>query len=348
MRVGLLTVHVPFVRGGAEMLAESLAQQLRRAGHEAEIISLPFKWYPGSRIPEHMLACRLVDVEESCGVPIDRVIGLKFPAYLIRHSNKVMWILHQHRTAYELWGTELGDLHRMPDGAHIRSTIMTADTGLIPEARACYTISQNVSDRLRQFCGIASRPLYHPPPGAELLAVKEYGDFFLVPSRINRTKRQDLVVKALSEARHPVRVVFMGLADDRPYHAELRRLAEDGGLGDRVVWAGTVSEHERVDLYAKCLGVIFPPFDEDYGYVTLEAMLSCKPVVTCTDSGGPLEFVADRVNGLVCEPHPTALAEALDLLWTQRHLAREYGRAGRQRYAEMRIGWEETLACLIA
>lgn len=347
MRVGLLTVQIPFVRGGAEMLAESLAQEVRHAGHQAEIISLPFKWYPGDRIPEHMLACRLVDVEESSGVPIDRVIGLKFPAYLARHSNKVMWILHQHRGAYDLWGTELGDLHHTPGGAHIRATILSADTRLIPEARACYTISQNVTNRLRRYCGIASTPLYHPPPGAHLLAFQDYGDFFLFPSRINRTKRQELVIKALSKTRWPVRVIFMGAADDPAYDRDLRQSAEIGAVGERVAWSGAVSEQERVDLYATCLGVIFPPLDEDYGYVTLEAMLSSKAVITCTDSGGPLEFVLDRITGLVCEPQPAALAEVLDLLWEHRQLAREYGRAARQRYREMGIGWEETLACLL-
>ena len=160
MRVGLLTVQVPFVRGGAEMLAESLAREIKRAGHEAEIISLPYKWYPPARIPEHMLACRLVGVEDSNGVPIDRVIGLKFPAYMARHPNKVLWLLHQHRGAYDLWGTELGDLHNSPDGAHVRAAIQEADTRLIPEARACYTISRKVSDRLRRFCDLPSTPLY--------------------------------------------------------------------------------------------------------------------------------------------------------------------------------------------
>lgn len=348
MRVGLLTVQVPFVRGGAEMLAESLAGELRRAGHEAEIISLPFRWYPAARVPEHMLACRLVDVEESSGVPIDRVIGLKFPAYLAHHPNKVLWLLHQHRSAYDLWGTELGDLHRMPDGAHVRTTIMNADARLIPEARACYTISQKISDRLQRFNGLASRPLYHPPPGADLLAGKEYGEFFLFPSRINRVKRQDLVVAALARTRQPVRVVFTGTADDPAYQGEVRRMAEDAALGDRVVWVGVVPDQQRLDLYATCLGVIFPPFDEDYGYVTLEAMLASKAVVTCTDSGGPLEFVADRATGIVCPPDPAALAEALDRLWTERHLAREYGRAGQRRYHEMRIGWDATLSCLLA
>ncbi len=348
MRVGLLTVQVPFVRGGAEMLAESLAREIGRAGHEAEIISLPYKWYPPARIPEHMLACRLVDVEESNGVPIDRVIGLKFPAYLARHPNKVLWLLHQHRGAYDLWGTELGDLHRSPDGAHVRSAIQEADTRLIPEARACYTISRKVSDRLRRFCDLPSTPLYHPPPGAERLAGGEYGDYILVPSRINRAKRQHLVVESLALTRHPVRAVFMGAADDPGYAEGLKREAERGAAAGRAVWAGAVPDERRVSLYADCLGVAFTPWDEDYGYVSLEAMLSSKAVVTCTDSGGPLEFVEDRVNGLVCEPSPAALAEALDLLWERRNLAREYGQAGRQRYRDMGIGWEKTLACLLA
>ena len=347
MRVGLLTVQVPFVRGGAEMLAESLAREIKCAGHEAEIISLPYKWYPPARIPEHMLACRLVGVEDSNGVPIDRVIGLKFPAYMARHPNKVMWLLHQHRGAYDLWGTELGDLHNSPDGAHVRAAIQEADTRLIPEARACYTISRKVSDRLRRFCDLPSTPLYHPPPGAEQLSCGEYGDYFLVPSRINRSKRQDLVVEALALTRHPVRAVFMGAADDHRYGDALKASSERGAAGGRAVWAGAVSDEKRVQLYADCLGVVFVPWDEDYGYVTLEAMLSARAVITCADSGGPLEFVADRVNGLVCEPSPAALAEALDLLWERRHVAREYGQTGRQRYRDMGIGWENTLSCLL-
>lgn len=348
MRVGLLTVQVPFVRGGAEMLAESLAAEIKRAGHEAEIISLPYKWYPPARIPEHMLACRLVDVEDSCGVPIDRMIGLKFPAYMARHPNKVLWLLHQHRGAYDLWNTELGDLHNNPDGNHVRSAIQEADTRLIAEARACYTISRKVSERLRRFCDLPSTPLYHPPPGAERLSGGEYGDYFLVPSRVNRSKRQELVVEALALTRHPVRAVFMGAAEDQAYSDGLKRSAEQGAPGGRAVWEGAVSDARRVELFAKCLGVVFVPWDEDYGYVTLEAMLCSKAVVTCADSGGPLEFVTDRVNGLVREPSPAALAEAMDLLWERRQLAREYGQAGRQRYSDMGIGWEKTVSCLLA
>ena len=48
--------------------------------------------------------------------------------------------------------------------------------------------------------------------------------------------------------------------------------------------------------------MLYPPYDEDFGYVTLEAFLSRKPVITATDSGGPNEFVVDGVNGFVRAP----------------------------------------------
>ncbi|HZT81915.1 MAG TPA: hypothetical protein VFA26_16940, partial [Gemmataceae bacterium] len=85
MRIVIATVQVPFVRGGAEILADGLRDALRAAGHQAEIVAVPFKWYPPERILDHMLACRLLDLTETCGAGIDRVIGLKFPAYFVNH-----------------------------------------------------------------------------------------------------------------------------------------------------------------------------------------------------------------------------------------------------------------------
>ena len=85
MRIVIATVQVPFVRGGAEVLAEGLREVLHAQGHEAEIVTMPFKWYPPERILDQVLICRLLDLTESCGTAVDRVIGLKFPAYLIPH-----------------------------------------------------------------------------------------------------------------------------------------------------------------------------------------------------------------------------------------------------------------------
>jgi glycosyltransferase involved in cell wall biosynthesis len=94
--------------------------------------------------------------------------------------------------------------------------------------------------------------------------------------------------------------------------------------------------------------VIFPPFDEDYGYVTPEAMLARKPVITCCDSGGPLEFVIHRQTGLVAESRPESLAAAMDELWDPGTPAHQWGEAGRQRYADMHIGWSHVLEKLLA
>jgi glycosyltransferase involved in cell wall biosynthesis len=347
MRVAIATVQVPFVRGGAELLAESLCAELLVAGHEAEIVTLPFKWYPARRIGEQMLACRLMDLTESRAGPIDRMIALKFPAYMIAHPNKVVWLLHQHRGAYDLWGTPYSDLTAAPGGGCVRTSIRNADLTILPEARAIYTLSANVSRRLSEHCGIASVPLRHPPPGALSIRAGEYGNYMLFPSRINSVKRQALAIDALSHTRHPVHIAFLGMADTPDYGRQLQRKATESGVGTRVTWLGGVTEEKKLALYSDCRAVIFPPLDEDYGYVTLEAMLAKKAVITCTDSGGPLEFVQDGLTGLVCLPTPEALAAALDRLWDDPALAARLGRGGLERYVEMRIGWESVIQCLL-
>ena len=347
MRVGIATVQVPFVRGGAELLAENLQAALRAAGHEAEIIAIPFKWYPADRVLDHMLAARLMQVEESVGQRIDRLIALKFPAYLMPHRSKRLWLLHQHRSAYDLWDAPFSDLLHAPCGAHIRSAIHTADDALLRQCEARYTISRVVTNRLRSYNGIDSTPLYHPPPGAERLRQGDYGDYILVPSRVNESKRQHLAVEALALTREKVRLCFMGAADAPGYNAALRARCRELGVEDRVQWRGAVSEPDKLDLFAGCLAVLFPPLGEDYGYVTLEAMLCAKAVLTTDDSGGPLDFVIDGLNGLVREPQPEALAAALDQLWSNRAQTETMGRAGRQHYAQLGLSWPHVLECLL-
>ncbi len=347
MRVAIATVQVPFIRGGAEMLAEGLLAALQASGHQAEIVQIPFKWYPAAAIPPQMLACRLLDLSESMGTAIDRVIGLKFPAYLLPHPNKVMWLLHQHRSAYDLWETPWGDLFGQPGGQQAMAAIRHADTTDIAQARRIFTISQTVSDRLRHFNGIDSQPLYHPPPLAERYHSGAPGDFLLMPSRVNGPKRQELVVEALKLTRQKVRVVFMGAPDSMDYMAAVQRNA--AGLGpDRVTWLGAVPDARKVELLSTALAVIVPPLGEDYGYVTLEAMLSSRAVLTCTDSGGPLEFVEHGSTGLVSEPTPAAMADAMDSLWSNRARTRRMGEQGRARYAALGLDWATVVESLLA
>jgi glycosyltransferase involved in cell wall biosynthesis len=348
MRILIATAQVPFVRGGAEILAEGLMHALRAQGHAAEIVAIPFKWYPPERILDQVLACRLLDVSESGGDSIDRVVGLKFPAYLIPHRHKVLWLLHQFRTAYELWDNPFGDLHHYPNGPQVREAIQRLDQRLIPEAKAVFTISKNVSSRLWRYCSIDSIPLYHPPAAFEQFYGAEAEDYFFYPSRLASLKRQALVLQALAATQRPVRIRFAGSADEPQYGEELAMLAHDLDVEHRVEWLGQVTEAEKRALYAHTLGVIFPPVDEDYGYVTLEAMLASKPLITCTDSGAPLEFVLNDETGLIVEPSPQAMAVAMDQLWDDRNLARALGEAGRERYDSLNISWMTVVERLVS
>ena len=347
MHILITTTQVPFVQGGAEVHARSLVTALQAAGHRAEIVAIPFKWYPPERMLDNMLACRLLDLTESNGRTVDRVIGLKFPAYLIPHPNKVLWILHQHRQAYEQWDHVLGDMNHYGNGREVRDAIRRADTQLIPEARAVFTNSQNVSRRLQEFCGLGSTPLYHPPDRADAFFCDAAEPYFFFPSRINASKRQRLAVQALAHAGAGSRLVICGESEDPIYYEKLLEDVRTLGLEKRVTLLGRVSEQEKLRLYANCLAVVYPPFDEDYGYITLEGMLSSKPVVTCTDSGGPLEFVVDGETGLVAEPEPGPLGAALAGLWENKDAAAAMGRAGRASYLGRNITWSAVVEALL-
>jgi len=348
MKILITTTRVPFINGGAEILAHGLLQALLDAGHEAEVLAIPFKWYPAEQVLDHMLACRLFDLTESCGTKIDQVIALKFPTYLISHPNQVAWILHQHRSAYDLWNRPMGDMHHFSSGLQIRDAIRKADRELLPQSKGIYTIAQNVSNRLQKYCGIPSEPIYHPPQNAEQFYSESAEDYFFFPSRLSPIKRQSLVVEALAHTSEPVCVRFAGAADADTIGKDLRALARDLEVDDRVEWLGPVDEAHKRELYARSLAVIFPPVDEDYGYVTLEAMLASKAVVTCDDSGGSLEFVKHDETGLVVEPTPESMAAALDQLWQNRLHAARLGVAGRDHYASMRLSWSNVVRRLVA
>ena len=329
-------------------MVSELAGVLKATGHEAEVVAIPFNWNPAGRITDHMLACRLLDLTTSCGETIDRIIAIKFPAYLAPHANKVIWLAHQHRAAYDGWYSGYSELRAEAKGAQLRSMIRNADLNAMAEAKHVYTISKNVSERLQRFCGVASVPLYHPPPNWRAFHTGEYEGFLLVPSRITGSKRQKLILQALERTKSPVQLRFIGPAEGPLAADRFRKMVAASPVADRVQWLGEVSEADKISAYANCRGVVFAPVDEDYGYVTLEAMLSSKPVVTCTDSGGPLEFLRHNETGIICAPDPSEIAEALERLWNDVGFAARLGKAGREAYDAAEIGWERPLECLLA
>lgn len=347
MNVLILNTQVPFCYGGAEVLAEDLEAQLNAAGHRAEIMTLPFKWYPQQTLANTILATKLMDVSNFNGVTIDKVIALKFPMWLIPHPEMSLWILHQHRAAYDLWDSNLSDLAAMPDGKALRDMIRREDTAAIHGCKGVYTISRNVTGRLKQFNNIASEVLYPPPRSMERFRVDSFGDYFFFPSRITPIKRQELVIEALVYVPEPVKVVFAGEADSPDYLQKLKKHAQELGVSGKIEWRGRISEEDKFDLYANALMVIFTPVDEDYGYVTPEAMLSSKAVLTLEDAGGATEFVQHEKNGLVVQADPRAMALAISRVWNDRGEAERLGLAARQRVDGIDLSWDKIMENLL-
>jgi len=317
---------VPFLHGGAEIVSERLVEELRQREHEADLVTIPYKWYPGTRVLSQALLWRLVDLTESDGRPIDLAIATKFPAYAVRHPNKVVWLLHQFRQAYELDRTELGQFGEEPLDRATRRAVHRLDKATLGEAKRVFATSRNVADRLQRSTGIQADVLPHPPQDLDYRC-EAYEEFVLSVGRLDRAKRVDLLLAAAA-ASNMLRFVIAG---DGPDRKRLEEIATGLGLDGRVCFAGRVDARELADLYARCLAVFYAPVDEDFGMVPYEAFLAHKPVITTRDAGGPLEVVEDGRTGLVCEPDPRAIAEACTWLAEHPDKARNFGRAGGER-----------------
>jgi glycosyltransferase involved in cell wall biosynthesis len=342
-RILVCEAQVPFVRGGAESLVRELVGQLRAHGYETDLVSVPFKWYPVQEILAHAGAWRLLDLSESTGRPIDLVIATKFPTYFARHPNKVCWLVHQHRAAYELSGTIYSDFAHDELDVALRDRLMQLDEQMLAECASLYTISRTVTARLRKYNGVESTPLYHPPMLAPRLSPGPYRDYVLSVARIEGNKRVDLAVRAIAKLESSLRLVIVGAGSHRRL---IEKLADDLGVSDRVTFTGDISDDELLYLYREALALVYVPFDEDYGLATLEAFLAEKPVITARDSGGTLEFVQDGVNGFVVEPDPTAIADALARLEGDHRVARSLGRSGRD--LALGISWDNVISRLLS
>ncbi len=343
MRIAVCTSQVPFEFGGAEVLADALVAHLREWGHAVELVRIPFRHYPKSEILKGYLAWRLINLDESEHQSIDRVLALKFPAYVISHAYKVTWLIHQLRQAYDLHGTEYGFFDSSEADIELREAVRRIDTCTISESKHVFSISRNVAKRLEKFNGIQAEALYPPPSLDGRYYNDSYGDYILSISRLNLLKRVDHLVRAMGQVKTPVRCRIAGQGPDLE---SLQQLARQVGAGERIEFLGFINEDQAIDQYARALAVYYAPFDEDYGLATVEAMKSGKPVVTTSDSGGVLEFVEDRVTGQVAPAgDPAALAERIDELYLDRSFTERLGIAAQRRVAG--ITWDVTIKRLL-
>lgn len=342
MNVLILGVQVPYVRGGAEILNQSLKEKIQEAGHRVDIVTLPFRWIPKTELVKNCAAWRLMNLEEINGEKIDRVIATKFPSYLVEHPRKVTWLVHQFREIYDLYNTMYTAFHNEIEDNQVREAIIKMDSEALRDSRRVFTISQNVSNRLLKFNNRRSTALYPPPHMGDRYYTDSYGDFVLYVGRLEGNKRPELIVRAMQHVRAPLRCLIVGKGS---MQKALDEMCEAEGVASRVEFLGEVGDIELLDLYARCGCVFYGPIDEDYGYVTVEAMKSRKPVVTCRDSGGTLEFVTDRETGFVTGTAPEEIGAAVTKLLEDKPLARKLGDAGHERVSP--IGWSKVIDALL-
>jgi glycosyltransferase involved in cell wall biosynthesis len=335
MDVVVCGAQKPFVHGGAELHQENLVRAITDAGHRAELVRLPVAWEK-KRLFDSPLAWRLTPVDA------DMVIATNFPSYFVRHPRKVVWLFHQHRGAYDAADAAWSDMG-LDDDALERQRLLTEwDSRALEEAQRLYTTSGVVAQRLRRFNGLVGKTLYHPPPLYDRLREGPFGDYVFSATRIEANKRPHLLVDSMAHCQG-VRSVIAGRGS---FLDEIRASVERQRLGSRVELRGFVSDEELVELYAGALAVIYAPYDEDYGYVTLQAFLAGKPVITASDSGGVLEWVKDGVNGIVTDGSAKAVGAAVGRLAGDRALARRMGTAAREAVKD--LSWTPVVHELLA
>jgi glycosyltransferase involved in cell wall biosynthesis len=344
-KVLVLGAQVPFIRGGAEMLNEALiaAINTKLKNVKAELVQLPFKWYPEQQILNDVLSWRLLDLTETNGEKIDLVIATKFPTYAARHANKVLWLVHQHRVVYDLAGTAFDNPHLSELDKAVREKIRTMDNKFITECRARFSIAHTVSDRLNKFNSIKSVPLFPPPRLAGDIRRGTYGDEIVYIGRIESTKRPWLLVDALNAVPN-ARAAIVGTGKEL---GQLQAKVKEYGIGDRCRITGFVSDEELLDSLSRARAVFYAPVDEDYGFATIEAFLAGKPVITCSDSGEVARFVRETGSGWVTKPYPSEIAESLKKAYALS--SDELGKCAEPGYeAARQITWENVLSRLVS
>ncbi len=343
MRIAVVTSSQPFVEGGHLVIARELVQACRDQGHAAELVVTPQNRF--GRQGAAYLSAWLTDVGQAAdGGAVDQVISLRYPAFAVRHPRHTVWLNHTMREYYDRWpafSAAISWRNRIKESAR-RSLIHAADRHFLTRGVSRrFAISATVQARMAA-AGIPFDVL-HPPAPARPYRCDGYDDYVFAVSRLTPLKRFDLLLDALA---HPtargIRAVIAGEGEERDRLVEQRRRL---GLEDRVELAGRLDDAQVIDHLARCRAVAFVPLDEDYGFVTVEAFAAHKPIVTCRDSGGPTELVADGVQGLVAAPDAASLAAALRRMIDDRAGAERMGRAGAVRGAE--LSWPATVARLL-
>jgi glycosyltransferase involved in cell wall biosynthesis len=372
---------VPFTIGGAENLFWGLQNYINEnTNHQCELIKIPS---PESNLEQ--LINSYQNFSQLNLDHFDCVISTKYPSWMVNHDNHVCYLLHRLRGLYDTYHFSRQSLDVPWDNDEMKlAKKLSLDLGELghDNLQASFDlcrqfVKENVDPRIVQFPGPFSRWLVHhfdsigldPTKIAKYSAisnvVKNRQDYFpsgvpvsvLYPpprlsgfrcgnddylftvSRLDGPKRIRMLVEAMRYVKSDIPLLIAGTGPDE---AEIRQLAD----GDkRIQFLGFVKDSDLVEYYSNALAIPFIPYDEDYGLITIEAMMSSKPVLTLTDSGGPNEFVRNGITGFSVEPNSKSIAKIIDYLCTHREEARTMGLNAKKMTSE--ITWEKVVSGLL-
>jgi len=341
---------VPYVYGGAETLFWKLTESINDlTEHNAELIKLPVKESDFWSLVDSYRRFYYLDLSH-----FDMVISTKYPAWMVQHKNHIIYLQHHlrglfdtyhfsnepyqvpemlrkgkiedilkaiqdHETNIEIVFSMLSDIREDsasydPDlfkfpGPFIREIIHYFDSYALAQNRISryFCISNNVKARKDYFPqGVNVEAISHP---SKLRCLRSEGyEYIFTASRLDGAKRLDILINSMKYVSHDIKFKIAGTGPDED---RLKKLASDD---TRIEFMGFVNDKKLADLYSKAMVVLYIPYDEDYGLITIEAMKSMKPVITASDSGGTLEFVKDFETGFVVNPDPKCLADKINYI----------------------------------
>lgn len=344
MKIALCSSFVPFINGGYRNIVDWLQVMLEEQGHQVEKIYLPQIDIPNILF-QQIMAYRWVDLEAA-----DRLICFRPQSHLIPHHHKVLWFIHHIRGFYDLWGTLYSGGPDDLKHRGIRAALHDADNAGLREAKAIFTNSQVVSDRLKTYNKINSEVLYPPVFQPERFYCSESNNEIVCVCRLEHHKRQHLLIEAMQHTKTPVQLRLSGTSSSTDYFCSLKERVKDLELNERIFLDNRwISEEEKIKQLANCLAAAYIPLDEDsYGYPSIEASHSSKPILTTSDSGGVLELVQHGINGYITEADPRALAEAMDKFYLDKVKTITMGKNALERLSALNISWDHVLRRLLA
>ncbi|WP_256403072.1 glycosyltransferase family 4 protein [Halorubrum salinum] len=351
MKVGLTLYGSLDERSGGFRYDRKVVEELRRWGDEVEVIELPWPSYPRGLLDG--LSPRFRD---RLRVDVDVMLQdeLAHPS-LWRHnralSYPIVGIVHHLRASEP---RRLSPLYRSIerryldtlDGVVCNSAATreaVTDLGVDPDAAV---VAPPAGDRFEGPDGlgdsaggddrgaladrIADRAAERP------LRVAFVGN--LAPR-----KGLDTLVEGVAAADAEIDLTVVGRAVDEGHVAEVRRLVDRRGLGERVRFAGRLSDDELAATLRESHVLSVPSRYEGFGIVYLEGMAFGLPAVA-SRAGGASDVVTDGETGFLITPDDRGgVADALDALASDPDRLAEMSRAARRRY-ERHPDWRETTA----